>query len=323
MKTVFVGKLNWRGTTWFLVIAYGLCWSLALPIWLHGKGLNWIWSGDLILAMNFTPAIATLVVTRFISPISQLRQSTGLRLGVRGSRWATYYLLAWLGMIALSTAAPFVAALFGVYPLDLVHFSGYRAVLESTLGSSVDQIMGNLSIQAAVLIGLGYTILRALLLTPLTFGEEWGWRGYLLMRLLPLGQLPALLITGAIWGFWHAPVILLGYNYPQHPMLGVLLMTITCMLVSTFLGWMRLKTGSVWPAVLGHAAFNASSGAIFVFHQAGANIDTAVVGLMGWTGWILMLGFLVLLILTRQLPIRDLSEPFELRKQGLMYRTEI
>src|SRR5436305_814196 len=70
--------------------------------------------------------------------------------------------------------------------------------------------------------------LQALLLTPLAFGEQWGWRGYLLPRLLPLGQWPALLLSGAIWGLWHAPVILLGYNYPQHPILGVLVMVGTC-----------------------------------------------------------------------------------------------
>ena len=46
-----------------------------------------------------------------------------------------------------------------------------------------------------------------LLMAPLAFGEEWGWRGYLLPHLLPLGQWPAFLIGGVIWGLWHIPVV--------------------------------------------------------------------------------------------------------------------
>jgi len=42
-----------------------------------------------------------------------------------------------------------------------------------------------------------------------TFGEEFGWRGYLLPRLAPLGGISAAIITGVIWGLWHTPVIVL------------------------------------------------------------------------------------------------------------------
>ena len=47
-----------------------------------------------------------------------------------------------------------------------------------------------------------------------TFGEEWGWRGYLVPKMASrLHIVPTLLITGVIWGVWHAPLTALGHNY--------------------------------------------------------------------------------------------------------------
>ena len=304
-----MNKLRWegldlRGIGWFLAIAFGLAWLLELPMWLDGRGLESPWAG-LILAVNFAPAVATFVVVRWISPLRYARRATGLRFGERGTRWGLYWAFGWLGLIAFSVAAPFVGAFFGLFSLDLSGFSGYRAALESSPGGQ--QILDLASIRTIALVVLLTLPLQALLLAPFTFGEEWGWRGYLLPQLLPLGQWPALLISGAIWGFWHAPIILLGFNYPQHRVLGVFLMIIFCTIIGTILGWTRLATGSVWPAVLGHAGINSSQvlGGVFVLTQEGAEYDTAQVFLTGWTGWILPLLFIALLVFTHRLPVRN------------------
>jgi membrane protease YdiL (CAAX protease family) len=94
-----------------------------------------------------------------------------------------------------------------------------------------------------------------------TFGEEFGWRGYLLPRLSPLGGIYAAIITGVIWGLWHAPVIVLdGYNYPGHPWLGLGMMVIFTVSLSMIFAWLRFRSGSIWPSTLAHAAINAQAG---------------------------------------------------------------
>lgn len=297
--------LNLRGILWFLAIAFGVAWLLELPLWLDERGLESPWVA-LILAVNFAPAVATFVVVRWIDPLPHVRRATGLRFGTPGTRWGLYWLFGWLGFIAFSVAAPFVGALFGLFPMDLANFSGYREAIESVPGGQEILSLAP-PLQTLALVVLLTLPLQALLLTPFTFGEEWGWRGYLLPRLLPLGQWPALLISGAIWGLWHAPIILLGFNYPLHPVLGVFLMTILCTIFGTILGWTRLATGSVWPAVLGHAGINSSQvlGGVAVLTQAGVEYDTAQVFLTGWTGWILPLLLIAFLVLAHRLPVRD------------------
>ena len=302
MKKPQTKELDLRAIGWFLILAFAIAWLLELPMLLDGRGLNSPWA-MLYSAVNFAPALATLAVVRWIHPVQGVRKATGLQFGTPGSRWGLYWLFGWLGFIAFGVAAPFVGALFGLFPMDLADFSLYRESLENAPGGAAFLALG--SMETVVLIGLLTLPLWALLLTPFSLGEEWGWQGYLLPKLLPLGQWPALLISGAIWGMWHAPLIVLGANYPGHPVLGIVLMIINCTIVGTILGWTRLATGSIWPAVLGHAGFNASVGAAYIFGRAGIEYDQAQVTLAGWTGWLLPLLFIVFLVLAGRLPVRN------------------
>ena len=89
-----------------------------------------------------------------------------------------------------------------------------------------------------------------------------------------------MLLTGTIWGVWHAPVILMGYNYPHHPnLVGVAAFTVWCILVGFFLGWLRLKSKSVLPAALGHGAVNAYIGFGLLIAPAADEMMTIPFGL--------------------------------------------
>lgn len=294
--------VDWRGVGVFVAVAFGLAWLLDSALYLSGQGLAAPWAGAVLIAQMFTPAIGTLVVTRLRRPAAGVRRATGLRWGAPGTRWGWYYAAAWLGVPLLVIGALGVSAAFGLYHADLVNFSGYRALLESVPQGKT--ALAGVSISALVALQFALLPLTPILNGIFTFGEEWGWRGYLLPALLPLGQWRALIATGAIWGIWHAPIILLGYNYPQHPVLGVALFVVFCVLVGILFGWTRLATGSIWPAVIAHAALNGTAGVAALLVQADTTFDTAQATILGWSGWLLLLAAIGLLVLTRRLPVR-------------------
>ena len=76
------------------------------------------------------------------------------------------------------------------------------------------------------------------------FGEEIAWRGFLMKEFKGKKFLTVALWIGVIWGLWHAPIILNGHNYPQHPVAGVFMMVAFCLLLTPMLMYFRQKSGS-------------------------------------------------------------------------------
>jgi len=124
------------------------------------------------------------------------------------------------------------------------------------------------------------------------FGEELGWRGFLQKELAFLGFWRSSLLIGLVWGLWHAPLILQGHNYPQHPVLGVLMMTVLCVLLAPIFGYIRVKARSVIAAAIVHGTFNATYGLSLVLVRGGSDLTTGVTGLPGF----LVLAVVILLL---------------------------
>ena len=281
----------------FLVIAFGLAWLIALPLWL-GDGISSPWLTVVAVATMPTPAIAAIIVTRFIERPPSMARALGLRPLGRPGRFIGFLVLGLVAPIALIVIALVVGTLLGVYHPDLVEFSAFRALVTAQLaGAGVDSLpmpIGTLvAIQcAAVAGGAVFNMIPAL-------GEEIGWRGWLLPRLLPLGPVPAILFSGLIWGLWHSPLVLLGYNYPDAPgSLAVLAMVGMCTVVGGVFGWLRLRSGSVWPSALAHGSFNAAAGLSVVFSSASHPFDATQASILGWTGWIVPAVIVAVLVAT-------------------------
>ena len=119
-----------------------------------------------------------------------------------------YWLIAWFapGIFIILGAALFF--LFFPQYFD----SGFQSLrMQITLAGQDPETV---NIAQLILVQSFLAILIAPILNALlTFGEEFGWRGYLLPKLLGLGARKALLISGIIWGVWHWPIIAMGYNY--------------------------------------------------------------------------------------------------------------
>jgi len=101
-------------------------------------------------------------------------------------------------------------------------------------------------------------VLATILTIPQALGEELAWRGYLQNIFVnKFGVIKGIVFLGIIWGLFHLPLNLAGYNYPETPILGgFVYMTITCISLGAVFGWARVKTNSVWPAAVAHAAYN-------------------------------------------------------------------
>lgn len=92
------------------------------------------------------------------------------------------------------------------------------------------------------------------------FGEEVAWRGFLMKEFRGKKFLRVAFWIGVIWGLWHAPLILNGHNYPQHPVAGVFMMVVFCLLLTPMLMYFRQKSGSVIVPAIMHGTFNAVAG---------------------------------------------------------------
>ncbi len=86
----------------------------------------------------------------------------------------------------------------------------------------------------------------------ISFGEEYGWRGYLQTELTHLGRVRGTFLLGVIWSIWHWPVIWMGYNDPGQPILGSLAMVIWCVI----LAYAVFKSSGIWKATYLHALNN-------------------------------------------------------------------
>ena len=95
-------------------------------------------------------------------------------------------------------------------------------------------------------------------------GEEIGWRGYMLTRLIDARVPMPVLVSGLIWGAWHLPLILSGqYASSEKPALSATLFLVDIVAFAYLAAWLRLRSGSVWPAVLIHASWNVIIQSVF------------------------------------------------------------
>ncbi len=291
--------VNRKALFWFLLIAFGFSWILfTLPLAFKNDQTTYLTSMQISFALAmWGPGIAAILTTLLVNkqPFKTLRLKT---LGPK-----RFYLWAWFlpPVLTLATLGFTLLIRSGNFDANLTMMREALAQAPATAGLPPVEILVAIQLAFGVILAPFINVLFAL-------GEELGWRGFLLPNLMPLGQWKAILLSGAIWGFWHAPTTLLhGYNFPQHPYLGMLVMIVGCTLLGTILSWLYLKTRSPWVAALGHGAVNASPGLALFFLTPG--FDTALGGsLLGVAGWLAMSVFIAWLVLSKRLPVPSLEE---------------
>ena len=275
----------------FLAFAFGIAWITGLVIYLKGGLTNspQIVPGIslalvlLATAYMWAPALGN-ILTRVIT--REGWKEVGLRPHFKKG-WR-YWLTGWFlpAVMTLLGAALFFVIFPQYFDASLPYVRKLMAAAPTATAMS-PWTLAMLQLAEAVLIA---PILNSLA----TFGEEFGWRAYLLPKLMPLGGRKAMLLIGLIWGVWHWPVIFMGYEYgfkyPGYPWAGPLLFIWVTFGLGTFLGWLTLRSKSIWPAVIGHAAINGIAGvAIFVTAgQPNPLLGPLPVGIIGSLGYALV-----------------------------------
>jgi uncharacterized protein len=295
-----------KGILAYLLIAFGGAWAVWILLWLVGVSptRTSLQFQLLSLPAECAPAIAAVIVRLWVT--RERFTDAGLRLHLR-EKWP-YYLFAWVMPLFVIGMIVVLAAVLGVGQAD---FSFHRA-----LGLLYPGLALSPSIVAGVLLS---PLLLAFVQTPLLWGEEFGWRGYLQLRLLSQRPLLAAVTTGLIWGIWHYPAILLGYEQYSNVLLGLLTFPVLTILLSIIFGWLRLRTGSIWSASLAHAAFN-SIGGTFTGLLFLGGADFALVGSNGILAWIPLGVVCVWIVFTGQLQLetaRTSPHIFQAEKEAL------
>lgn len=251
----------------------------------------------LVALTMFIPALS-VVVTRLVT--GEGFKDHMLHLNLRGN--GVHYAAAWFGMQILTIAG--AAVFFLVFPSqwDPNHGAYLKIMSDAGVPALPDKLLRASIISQLV---MGFTI-APLLNCVACFGEEWGWRGYMMPRLLEKMKFGwACLVGGLIWGIWHAPIIALGHNYGTEywgaPWTGIVMMCVMCIAIGTIFTYWTVRTGSCVPAILGHGALNgfAAAPVLFLAENNSPLLGPSTQGLLGMSVMIVVAGIIIAILPAR------------------------
>lgn len=246
----------------YMVIAFVSAWILQFVGIVNAfSGRTIVYQGALAVSM-YMPLVAVMIANKGIKKVK-----SGIEWGIHFKRNWKSFLIAWfLPALATLLGAVFY---FLVFPEKFDINCGALVQTIEASGVMVDaegKVQGIPLNLLAVIQLISAVTYAPLINTFAAVGEEAGWRGYMtpvLSKWLEKGR--ALILSGIIWGIWHAPVIVFaGYEYGRgytgEPVLGVLMM---CGLTTAFgiiLSYFYEKSQSIWIPSLMHGAINAVAG---------------------------------------------------------------
>ena len=273
----------------FLITTFVLTWFIAFGLMFNGGYQN-PYATLIIVGCMFMPAIATI----FTTLVSKEKfKDVWIKPNFKGN--IKYYLIGWL--------SPVAAILLGTIVYFLIFPSQFDANMTTMINVAKSQsanlgqsIPSDAQLKTLLIVQLISSIFIAPIVNFIPcLGEELGWRGYLLPNLLEkYSPIKATLISGIIWGIWHAPMIAMGHNYGVGyifaPWGGILAMTLFCVMVGSLLSYITIKCKSCIPAVIGHAMINGFSaiGVVFLaIEKPNPFIGPAPIGIVGGIGFII------------------------------------
>lgn len=277
-------SINWSGIAWFLGITFAITWlveGLMIAGGLRFEGAPPVYAQLIVSGLMWAPALGAFIVRKWIT--REGFADAGLRFG----SWRPYLAML-LGVPALFALVYLLTGLLGLGSPDWQMSSLVQLMADA--GSDTAAIPANLTLVIFLV-----TVFAAPWINSLFgFGEEFGWTGYLMPRLLPLGKWRAALIYGVIWGLWHAPLVLVGFNYPGYPIPGLLMMSLLATVLGFFQMALWLRDASVLQTAFFHGVINSQGYGIWRMVYADAHpLLGGMAGLVGLLVFGLVGGYLL------------------------------
>ena len=248
----------------YLGLAFGMAWLVFFVFILTGH----TWSGStpemmsLVSLGMLAPTAAHIITRKITGEGFRLSGKDSMMLGIdlKGKKWLFFLVAVILPVI-------------------------YATLGDVIIWLSCPEAFGKTDVRPFVAITYPLlAVVSGVVLSFAALGEELGWRGYMMPKLIGLvGKPKALLIGGIIWGLWHAPLTCAGHNfgmdYPGFPYVGIILMCLMCTVLGTILTYVTIKTDSIWPAAFMHAVNNSMPSAMVVFMNQDVKIPIWVYAL--------------------------------------------
>lgn len=268
-----------KGITYYIVIVLAISYLLAGAYYLLFPDKDKVSYTVMAVVYMFMPFLSALIVDKLILKRNNLK-SWGFNFK---PNW--WYLAAWPAVIAFAflvlainllwPGISFSAEMAGFWEKMASQFTPEQLELQKVKMESIPLPFWLLSVIQGLIAGLTINAVAG-------FGEESGWRGFMVREYKHLNFWNASLRIGIIWGIWHAPLILMGHNYPEHNLIGVGMMTVWCILLSPLFLYVRLKTRSVIAASIMHGTLNASAGIPILYLTGGNDLTLGVTGFSGF-----------------------------------------
>lgn len=279
----------------FLAVTFALTWAYEFGVVYPASsgaltGIPPVATQFITGAAMFFPTIGVLV-TRLVTR-EGFKNSVIKPRGVKKS--LPWFAVAWFGPAILSVIG--AAVYFLVLPQDFdPSMSAFVASTQQQAAATGSELPAD-TVTMMLLAQLPFAVFLAPVLNIFTtFGEEWGWRGYLLPHLMEKRSITfSVVVGGIIWGLWHAPITALGHNYgldyPGWPILGIVAMCCFCVALSCLFSWLTLRAKSCLPAVFAHGAVNSciSAPTMFLVGVANPFVGPTATGIVGGIGFIVV-----------------------------------
>ncbi|MEO0297971.1 MAG: CPBP family intramembrane glutamic endopeptidase [candidate division WOR-3 bacterium] len=262
----------------YSLISFGFSWIIFFLVLLFNLSYKNPITIILLVIYMFGPFIASYIVTK----IKKEKFTEKIGLNKKINSW---FFVSWFIFVFIVIFTILISILFPKISLSLKmegFFEKFSDLLKDPSTLKMKEQMEKMPLLFFFLSLIQGLFAGATINAVAAFGEESGWRGFLLNEMKDKKFFDASIRIGLLWGAWHAPIIASGHNYPQHPQIGVFMMIVWCILLTFIFNYLRIKSKNVLSSAVLHGTLNALAGISIIYVKGGNDLTVGLTGISGF-----------------------------------------